>query len=261
MTADFWAEGDYHAVVGRYLEPIADGVVDAARPERNSRVLDVGCGTGNASLAAGRHGTRVVGLDISRGLIGIARERARDARIPFVPVLGDAQRLPFADDTFDATVSVFAHIFAPDIDRATHELVRVTRPGGRIAFTAWRDEAASGAMMEAAARWIPGADPAKVKAGLRLADPAYVQALVGNDVTDLVATPGSAAFAADSAEHFFEEHQKASPGMIGLLRPFRESPERFAGIRQDIIDALAPYHSAGAIRMDYTRLEMTKSES
>ncbi|GAA4692846.1 demethylmenaquinone methyltransferase [Phytohabitans rumicis] len=92
------------------------------------RVLDVGAGTGVSTQELAASGAYAVGLDISIGMLQAGR-RVR----PFVPLLaGDALRLPFADETFDAVTISFALRNVVDLDAALRELARVTRPGGRL---------------------------------------------------------------------------------------------------------------------------------
>jgi demethylmenaquinone methyltransferase / 2-methoxy-6-polyprenyl-1,4-benzoquinol methylase len=92
------------------------------------RVLDVGAGTGVSTLELGRSGAFAVGLDLSQGMLRAGR-RVR----PDVPLLaGDALRLPFGDETFDAVTISFALRNVVDVDGALTELARVVRPGGRL---------------------------------------------------------------------------------------------------------------------------------
>lgn len=92
------------------------------------RVLDVGAGTGVSTLELGRSGAFAVGLDLSLGMLRAGR-KAR----PDVPLLaGDALRLPFRDETFDAVTISFALRNVVDVDGALKELARVVRPGGRL---------------------------------------------------------------------------------------------------------------------------------
>jgi SAM-dependent methyltransferase len=102
------------------------------------RVLDVGCGTGVVTRDLARRvgpGGRVVGVDPSRALVAEARRRARaagvGARCRFRP--GDGTRLPFPDGSFDATVAVTVLLHVPASARILAEMIRVTRPGGRVA--------------------------------------------------------------------------------------------------------------------------------
>lgn len=98
-------------------------------------VLDVGCGTGEDSRAMARlvaPGGRVVGVDGSQAMIAAARQRCEDGDLPLEFLTGDAHHLAFADDSFDASRAdrIFMHLEAPA--RALGEMIRVTRPGGRV---------------------------------------------------------------------------------------------------------------------------------
>jgi len=129
---DEWGVGSYEATAAE-LAPVSDVAVAALGLRGGERVLDVACGTGNASLAADAAGARATGLDTSRRLLEVARERCPGAEF----VLGDATELPFADGQFDAAVSIFGVIFAQPPERAVAEIARVVRPGGQIAITTW----------------------------------------------------------------------------------------------------------------------------
>lgn len=120
------------ALIGRFAAPTAD----AARLAAGNRVLDVGCGTGVlAREAAVRCGPRgaVTGLDPGAGMLAVAARQA--------PALewrrGTAEALPFADGAFDAVLSQFALMFFAERGRALSEMLRVLRPGGRLAVTVW----------------------------------------------------------------------------------------------------------------------------
>jgi demethylmenaquinone methyltransferase/2-methoxy-6-polyprenyl-1,4-benzoquinol methylase len=99
-----------------------------------SRVLDVACGTGDLSLVLARAGkAQVVGLDFCRPMLEIARRKAEaDSRtIPFLE--GDALRLPFADETFDAATIAFGLRNLAGVPEGLKELRRILRAGGRLA--------------------------------------------------------------------------------------------------------------------------------
>jgi SAM-dependent methyltransferase len=127
-----WGVGDYELTADE-LMPYAEVVVAAAAIQPGERVLDLGCGTGNAAAVAVAAGAEVVGIDPAERLIDVARERVPDAEF----LVGSAEDLPFADESFDCVVSIFAVIFAPDADRAVAEVVRVMKPDGRAFITSW----------------------------------------------------------------------------------------------------------------------------
>ncbi|MGZ8599016.1 MAG: class I SAM-dependent methyltransferase [Actinomycetota bacterium] len=120
----------------RLAEPARDLVALAAVPA-GGRVLDVGTGTGVAAEAAAAVGCRVIGVDESIGMLRVAR----GAR-PAIPVA--AARvidLPFRDGTFDAVVGSFVLAHFTKYQTALYDMLRVLRPGGRLALTAWADHA------------------------------------------------------------------------------------------------------------------------
>jgi SAM-dependent methyltransferase len=147
MTDDMWGTGDFKAVAEK-IAGAGETLVEAASIEPGMDVLDVGCGTGNATIPAAKLGAGVTGLDASPGLIEIARELGADAMVEVDWVVGDAQALPFEDDSFDRVVSIFGHMFAPDHRAAAEELKRVCRPGGRIAIACWTPQGKIGLMFK-----------------------------------------------------------------------------------------------------------------
>ncbi|MGX6450091.1 class I SAM-dependent methyltransferase, partial [Patulibacter sp. S7RM1-6] len=134
-----WGAGTYERTAAQLAEA-AGRAVEAADLLPGDRLLDVGCGTGNAALLAAMRGAQVTGLDPSARLLEVAARRARAAGVEATWTAGDAVDLPFADGAFDAVVSVFAVIFAPRPADAVAELVRVTAPEGRIVLTSWRPD-------------------------------------------------------------------------------------------------------------------------
>jgi SAM-dependent methyltransferase len=119
-----WYERERHH---GYHAMLDDLELDILRPmAAGAEVLEVGCGTGLIMRGLADTARRLAGVDISPGMLAEARRRGFDV------VEGDAQRLPFADETFDLAYSfkVLAHV--PDIRLAMREMARVLRPGGRL---------------------------------------------------------------------------------------------------------------------------------
>lgn len=138
-----WSAGDYDAIVKRIWSAGAD-VVGRVGINPGDDVLDVACGTGNAAIRAAQAGGRVTGLDLTPELFDGARRRAAEAGVELELVEGDAEALPFDDESFDVVVSTFGCMFAPDHKRAAAEIARVLRPNGRVGIAAWTPEGSVG---------------------------------------------------------------------------------------------------------------------
>jgi ubiquinone/menaquinone biosynthesis C-methylase UbiE len=149
-----WSSGDF-AVIGTTLQIVGETLCEAAELDAGDRVLDVACGNGNASLAAAHRFCRVAGLDYVPALLERARERAAAERLDIDFVEGDAEQLPFPADSFDAAISTFGVMFAPDQERAARELTRVVRRGGKIALANWTPEGFVGRMLLTVGKHVP----------------------------------------------------------------------------------------------------------
>src|SRR3954470_6148685 len=115
-----WSLGRYERTAEQLL-PAARLVVERAAPSAGDRVVDVGCGTGNAALLAAERGARVTGVDPAARLLEGAAGRAASQGLDATFSRGDAASLPVADGTAGLTVSVFGAIFAPDPTAAAAE--------------------------------------------------------------------------------------------------------------------------------------------
>jgi SAM-dependent methyltransferase len=127
----------YDVFMGRWSSRLAPLLVQLAEVADGDSVLDVGSGTGSlaAAVAAAAPSCRIVGIDRSEPYVAVARARHPSPRIRFE--VGDAQQLPFADGSFDRTLSQLILNFIPDPAQALREMVRVTRPGGTVAAAVW----------------------------------------------------------------------------------------------------------------------------
>ena len=125
----------YEHSMGRWSRRLAEPFLDALALPRGAAVLDAGCGTGALSeaLAARDAAARMTGVDLSEAFIATARARVPGAAFR----AGDVTRLPDADATFDAALSLLVLQFVPDRAAAVAELARVTRPGGIVAAAMW----------------------------------------------------------------------------------------------------------------------------
>jgi ubiquinone/menaquinone biosynthesis C-methylase UbiE len=162
------------------IVPVAERLPDAADLRAGSTVLDVASGSGNAALAAARLGSVVTAVDYVPALLDRGRERAAAEGLSVDFRHGDAEELPFADETFDAVVSVFGSMFAPDHRRAAEQLVRVTRPGGTIALASWTPDGFVGAMFETVGAHVP--PPAGLAAPMLWGTEEHLAELFGDEV-------------------------------------------------------------------------------
>jgi ubiquinone/menaquinone biosynthesis C-methylase UbiE len=132
-----WSEAavveTYGELVTRLTTQAIPALLDAVGAGRNTRLLDVATGLGEAAAGAAARGAKVSAIDFSSVMV----ERARRTRVGIEFREGDAQALPFPDRSFDAVVCNFGMLHFPDPERALAEALRVLVPGGRVAFTVW----------------------------------------------------------------------------------------------------------------------------
>ena len=149
-----WTAGDFGRIATSYARGAGEFITRLQlRP--GEKVLDVACGTGNLTLPAARAGALVTGIDIAPTLIEQARALAASEGLPATFDVGDAEQMPYADGSFATVVTMFGAMFAPRPDRAAAELLRVTRPGGRIAMASWTPTGFVGQMFKATAAFVP----------------------------------------------------------------------------------------------------------
>jgi SAM-dependent methyltransferase len=131
-----WASGPYERI-SEHLTIAHDHLLAEVEPRAGERWLDVATGTGEIAVRAAAVGASVTGQDLAPELIHTARARATEAGVEVRFEVGDAERLPYPDGSFDVVSSSFGVIFAPDQRAAAAELARVVRPGGRLALLSW----------------------------------------------------------------------------------------------------------------------------
>jgi SAM-dependent methyltransferase len=147
-----WEKGDFTRIA-QSMRDSGEELVDTLGITNGLKLLDLGCGDGTTALPAARRGAEVLGVDIATNLVAAGNQRARAAGLANCTFQeGDASDLnELADDSFDLVVTVFGAMFAPRPFDVAQEIVRVTRPGGRIVM----------------GNWIPG-DPTLVAQLLRI---------------------------------------------------------------------------------------------
>jgi len=196
-----WASGDY-AVVGTTLQLVGELLAEACDLRWDEKVLDVAAGNGNATLAAARRGASVTSTDYVSELLDRGAERAAAERLNVTFQVADAEKLPFADASFDAVVSTFGVMFAPDQAAAAAELSRVCRPGGRIGLCNWTPESLVGQMFKVLGRQLP--PPKGLQSPALWGVELHLRSLFGRDAAAISVTPRRFNFRYRSAAHFIE---------------------------------------------------------
>ncbi len=151
-----WSAGDY-AVVGTTLQIVGETLCEALDLRAGERVLDIAAGNGNATLAAARRWTDVTSTDYVAALLDRGRARAIAEGLAVRFEQADAEKLPYADASFDVVLSTFGVMFAPDQEQAAAEIARVCKPGGRIGLANWTPSSFIGELFKLLGRYLPPA--------------------------------------------------------------------------------------------------------
>jgi SAM-dependent methyltransferase len=133
-----WEKGDFSRIAAS-MRTSGDALVESLGVKKGMKVLDLACGDGNTAIPEAERGADVLGVDISTKLVAAATRRAQELGLQNLRVRhGDACDLQgLADDSFDLVVSIFGAMFAPKPGEAAKEMVRVTKPGGRVVMGNW----------------------------------------------------------------------------------------------------------------------------
>jgi ubiquinone/menaquinone biosynthesis C-methylase UbiE len=133
-----WEKGDFTAIAA-LMRQSGSAVVQSLRLNPSQRILDLGCGDGTTAVPLALLGNEVLGVDIARNLVDAGNQRVAELGLSHLKFQeGDACKLSaLADHSFDLTLSMFGAMFAPKPFDVAKEMVRVTKPGGRIVMGNW----------------------------------------------------------------------------------------------------------------------------
>lgn len=227
-----WTVGDFPDIAKRTV-PAAAAVVERAGIAAGEKVLDVATGSGNGALLAAERGAVVSGLDLTPKLLTVAAERAAAAGFEIDFVEGDAEALPYEDGSFDAVISMFGVMFAPNQQRAADELTRVCRPGGRIGIAAWTPAGEVGQMFMLLAQHLPP-PPEGFQPPILWGVEDHVRGLFAATGASVTCTLERARFESGSAEEMMvEDEEKLGP--IILAREALEPEGRWEEVRAKLI--------------------------
>ena len=222
-------------------------LVKYARVRPGEAVLDVGTGTGVVAVTAARAGGKVRALDLTPALLEHARKNAEVAGVAIDFVEGDAEALPYEDRSFDVVLSQFGHMFAPRPEVAVSELLRVLKPGGRIAFSTWPPDQFIGRMFALIGRYLP--PPPGVAPSPAWGDPAVVKERLGSAVTDLQFERELMTIPALSVPHYRLTMEATAGPVIKLVTTL--SGEPLAQFRAELEALAESYWVDNAVRQSF----------
>ena len=236
-----WASGDY-AVIGTTLQIVGEELAEACDLRWDDRVLDVAAGNGNATLAAARRGCEVTSTDYVPSLLEQGSERARAEGLNVLFQVADAEALPFDDASFDAILSTFGVMFAPDHQMAAAQMARVCRPGGKIGLANWTPTGLVGCMFKLLARQLP--PPAGSQAPALWGTEAHVRALFGPTAARVSIREKAFNFRYRSANHFVETFRTWYGPMNKAFAAL--PPEKAAMLEVELVQLLNEFNRGGS---------------
>lgn len=239
-----WALGDFPTVVADLVHDHGPVLVEAAGVGPGDAVLDVGAGSGNVALPAAVAGARVTASDLTPELLEAGRQVAEARGLDIRWEVGDAESLPYADDSFDRVLSCAGVMFAPHHQRAADELVRVCRPGGTIGLISWTPESLVGRMVVVMAPFVPPPPPGAQPPPLWGRED-YVRGLLGDRVTDFAAERRPLTIDRFATGVEFRDYYKQNFGpTIAAYRGLADDPDRVEAL-DDALAALGDEHLSG----------------
>ncbi len=235
-----WSTGNY-AVVGTTLQIVGEQLCESLDLRSGARVLDVAAGNGNATLAAARRWCEVTSTDYVPALLDAGRLRAQAEGHSVLFQEADAEKLPFADASFDAVLSTFGVMFTPNQDQAAAELLRVCRPGGQIGLANWTPDSFIGQLFKTIGKYIPPAPG--VKSPALWGTQARLDELFGAGARSIQARSRDFIFRYRSPEHWIEVF-RTYYGPINKTFGALEG-ERQAAFHQEVMALMAARNRSG----------------
>jgi SAM-dependent methyltransferase len=252
--AAMWAMGDYPAVATEVIAPLGPILVGAAGIRPGERVVDIAAGSGNAAIPAARTGADVVATDLTPELLETGRQAAEAAGVTLRWRVGDAEAMPCDDGEHDVAISCVGIMFAPHHQRAADELVRVVRPGGRIALLSWTPAGFIGQMFATMKPYAPPPPPGAQPPPL-WGDEAHVRALLGDRVTDVTTETRTIAVPQFADGASFRDYFKRTYGpTIAVYRSLADDPARAAELDEALAAHGDRYVGDGPMEWEYLLL-------
>lgn len=261
MMKATWEDGDY-GQLSRYKKGWDEDFISRLPVTAGTRLLDVACGTGYFSILAAKRGAVVTGADIAGNLLAQARRDANEHGVSIRFEEGDAEALPYDDNSFDIVTSMIGAMFAPQPEKVVSELLRVCRPGGLIAMANWTPEGITGEMFAIGPKYVP--PPPTVPYPLLWGKEETVRQRFGNKVRDLQLTrrnwkmqfPFDEARAVDFFASYFGPVKRT-------LEALGNEPEKRKQMEKDMLDFWKKHNRAkdGTLLCDAEWLEVMATKA
>jgi ubiquinone/menaquinone biosynthesis C-methylase UbiE len=253
-----WASGDY-ARIGVTLQIVGESLAETMDLRPGASVLDVAAGNGNATLAFARRMCTVTSTDYVDTLLARGRARSDAEGLDVTYELADAEQLPFNDRTFDAVVSTFGVMFAPNEDKAAGELLRVCRPNGKIGLANWTPAGFIGEVFKTLGKHV--APPIGVNSPARWGTESWIAQTFGPQARTIAVENRAFVFRYPSPERFIEVFRAFyGPVHKAFLALDTAGQSALAG---DLLDTVARFNTAtdGSMRApsDYAEVIIVKA--
>jgi SAM-dependent methyltransferase len=243
-----WATGDYDAMMRQEgLYEVGPRLVRRVGVTAAEEVLDIACGTGNATIPAAQTGATVTGLDLTPEMLDTARGRADAAGVQVEWLEGDAEQLPFADEHFDVVLSTFGAMFAPRHEIVADEIARVLRPGGSMGLCTWTPEGSIGEFFRIVGGYLPPL-PEYVDPPLLWGDEDHVRELFEGTGIELDFSHEVSDLHHDSVQKAIECYATWF-GPVVLARRALESDGRWPALRDELIELFERHNTSGGMRV------------
>lgn len=253
-----WASGDY-ARIGTTLQMVGERLAEAMDLCPGAKVLDVAAGNGNATLAFARRWCDVTSTDYVGSLLSRGRARAEAEGLPVTFEVADAEQLPFPERAFDAVVSTFGVMFAPNQPTAAAELLRVCRHGGMIGMANWTPEGFIGQIFKTLGRHVE--PPAGVKSPALWGSRSWVEAQFGSAASAMSMEDRTFIFRYRSPAHFVEEFRTYYGPIHKAFLALDANGQ--TALTADLLSTIAQFDTArdGSMRVPsaYAEIIITKS--
>lgn len=228
------APGKLYEEISRGISDSIDHCVLRLAPKPGERILDLACGTGWASRAVAQAapGAQVVGVDLGPEMVAFAGNRAGELGLSIEYRVGDAEKLPFEDASFDKVISTCGVMFASRQDAAAGELARVCKKGGRIGLTTWKPDSTLFEMFQVMKPYMPPPPDPPPPSPFAWGNRDRVRELLGGSF-DVAFEEGVSTYRTTSGEAAWD-HWSTHYGPMRTLAG-NLPPDRRESLRKDII--------------------------